>query len=351
MHIKDRMTAFLLHNAGPSIRLRIRREIVGDSTPAEESTLLTEIMAEPVYGLIAACQKENGWLGNGFHGPNKNAGPYENQEVGTKYLAEKGFGKENPVLQGAMNAFVTVPLSDPCYRTRGKVYDEFKYAANGQNLIRCACIARAGFDDVIDIEPQIRLSLESFRRVLEVESILEISRTVKSSKYRLFNNFEKWPCRYHFDILAHTESWKTPEACRMLADAFAALMRTDRPELIGVGAASWAGHVLGTLGCYTEGFSTRCVKDGVSLIQLETVEWMCRCGLYPYLPVLREEVGILLDSVDADGICRAPVDEDWLHGISTYGGQQLEADWKTPVRKSCDITFRALLCGHYAGVL
>ena len=262
MHIKDRMTAFLLHNAGPSIRLRIRREIVGDSTPAEESTLLTEIMAEPVYGLIAACQKENGWLGNGFHGPNKNAGPYENQEVGTKYLAEKGFGKENPVLQGAMNAFVTVPLSDPFYRTRGKVYDEFKYAANGQNLIRCACIARAGFDDVIDIEPQIRLSLESFRRVLEVDSIMEISRTVESSKYRLFNNFEKWPCRYHFDILAHTESWKTPEACRMLADAFAALMRTDRPELIGVGAASWAGHVLGTLGCYTEGFSTRCVKDG-----------------------------------------------------------------------------------------
>ena len=45
------------------------------------------------------------------------------------------------------------------------------------------------------------------------------------------------------------------------------------------------------------------------------------------------------------------VDEDFLHGISTYGGQQIEADWKTPVRKFCDITFRTLLCGKYAGVL
>ena len=343
------MTDFLLTHGGPSIRLRVKREIMGDISAEEESALLEEIQTEPVYRLVSACQKENGWLGNGFHGPNKNAGPYENQEVGTKYLAEKGFGKENTVLCRAMDAFATVPLSDLCYRTHGKVYDEFQFAANGQNLIRCACIARAGFADVLDISPQVQLSLDSFRRVLEVDSILDVSRTIKSSKYRLFHKNEKWPCRYHFDILAHTESWKTPENCQMLAQSFEKLMRQDRPELTGVGAASWVGHVLGTLGCYTEGFSVRTTKDNASLIQLETVEWMCRCGLYPYLRVLQDEVGVLMDSVDPDGICRAPVDEDFLRGISTYGGQQIEADWKTPIRKACDITFRALLCGKYAG--
>ena len=343
------MTDFLLTHGGPSIRLRVKREIMGDISAEEESALLEEIQTEPVYRLVAACQKENGWLGNGFHGPNKNTGPYENQEVGTKYLAEKGFGKENTVLCRAMDAFATVPLSDLCYRTHGKVYDEFQFAANGQNLIRCACIARAGFTDVLDISPQVQLSLDSFRRVLEVDSILDVSRTIKSSKYRLFHKNEKWPCRYHFDILAHTESWKTPANCQMLAQSFKKLMRQDRPELTGVGAASWVGHVLGTLGCYTEGFSVRTTKDNASLIQLETVEWMCRCGLYPYLRVLQDEVGVLMDSVDADGICRAPVDEDFLRGISTYGGQQIEADWKTPIRKACDITFRALLCGKYAG--
>lgn len=351
MNILERMTGFLLEQGGPSIHLRVKREIFGSVPEAEETALLEEIMTEPVYRLVAACQKENGWLGNGFHGPNKNAGPYENQEVGVKYLAEKGFGKENTVLCRAMDAFQTVPLSDLCYRTHGKVYDEFQFAANGQNLIRCACIARAGFTDRIDISPQVQLSLDSFRRVLEVDSILDVSRTVRSSKYRVFQKNEKWPCRYHLDILAHTDSWKSPENCRMLANAFEKLMWQDRTELIGLGAASWVGHVLGTLGCYTEGLSARTEKDGVQRMQLETVEWMCRCGLYPYLPSLQEDLAILLDSVDDDGICRAAVDEDFLHGISTYGGQQIEADWKTPVRKFCDITFRALLCGKYAGVL
>lgn len=349
--VTGRMVTFLLENGGPSVRLRVKRDILGNLTEEEKTSLQEQIMEEPIYRLISDCQKENGWLGNGFHGPNKNAGPYENQEVGTKYLAEKGFGAENPVLCRAMDAFVTVPLSDLCYRTHGKVYDEFQFAANGQNLIRCACIARAGFADRIDIAPQILLSLDSFRRVLEVDSILDVSRTVKSSKYRVFLKEEKWPCRYHFDILAHTKSWKTPENCQMLADSFAKLMRTDRQELVGLGAASWVGHVLGTLGCYTEGFSLRTVRDGESLVLLEMVEWMCRCGLYPYLPVLREEVSLLMDAVDDNGICRAPVDTEYLKGISTYGGQQIEVDWKSPVRQACDITFRVLLCARYAGIL
>lgn len=251
---------FLLENAGASIRYRVKKEILGNISNVEEAALQEEIMAEPISVLIANCQKENGWLGNGFHGPNKNAGPYENQECGTKYLAEKGVKKDNPVLQKAMEAFVTVPLSDLCYRTKGKVYDEFKYAANGQNLIRCACIARAGYDDVIDIKPQIQLSLDSFRRVLEVDSVIDVSRTIKSCKYRLFNNYEKWPCRYHFDILAHTDSWKSEENSQMLAKAFEKLMRTDRPEMKGLGAVSWVGHPLGTLGGLSEGYAVRYEK-------------------------------------------------------------------------------------------
>jgi len=66
---------FLLENANPSIRLRVKKEILGNITPEEEAELIAQIKEEPIYKLIASCQKENGWLGNGFHGPNKNAGP------------------------------------------------------------------------------------------------------------------------------------------------------------------------------------------------------------------------------------------------------------------------------------
>ncbi len=163
---------FLLENANPSIKLRVKKEILGNIRAEEEAGLIAQIKEEPIYKLIANCQKDNGWLGNGFHGPNKDAGPYENQEVGTKWLAEKAVGRDDPVLMRAMEAFATIQLTDPCYRTKGKYFDEFRYVANGQNLIRSACIARAGYDAIIDIKPQIQLALDSFKRVLEVDSIL-----------------------------------------------------------------------------------------------------------------------------------------------------------------------------------
>lgn len=345
---KQSMIDFLLENANPSIKYRIKKEILKDITSDEEKELQNKILNEPITQSIINCQKENGWLGNGFHGSNKNAGAYENQEVGIKYLAEKGVLKDTMVLKKAMDAFVTTELSDLCYRTKGKVYDEFKYAANGQNIIRCACIARAGYDDVIDIKPQIQLSLDSFKRVLEVDSILEVSRSIKSSKYRVFNNFEKWPCRYYLDILAHTSSWKTEENKIILANSIKKLMRSDRAELIGVGAASWVGHVLGTLGCFTEGFTIAIEKDSIHYTQMETVLWLCKCGLTPYIEKLQHEVNIIRDSINENGICEANVDEGQIKGISTYSGLQLEVDWKLPVRRFCDVTFRALQIIHYS---
>lgn len=347
---KERMIDFLLANANPSIQYRVKTEVLNLDLPDEEKDQLqAKILEEPIIRSIIACQKENGWLGNGFHGPNKNAGPFENQEVGTKYLGEKLVYKDTPVLKRAMEAFVTTELTDLCYRTKGKYFDEFRYAANGQNNIRCACIARAGYDDVIDIKPQIQLALDSFKRVLEVDSVLDITRLRKSGGKvkRVFNDYEKWPCYYHLDILAHTNSWKTDENIKMLAESFKKLMRTDRPEK-QVGGDSWVGYVLGTTGCLHEGYQLGYDEDGIHYTYLDRVEWLCRCGLAPYLEQLQNEVEILQNAVNEDGICMAPIAENQLKGFSTYGGQQLETDWKIPVRRFCDITFRALLILRYA---
>ena len=89
-------------------------------------------------------------------------------------------------------------------------------------------------------------------------------------------------------------------------------------------------------------------KGGVHYTYLDRVEWLCRCGLATYIPELQAEVDLLISTIDENGICRATVDENQLKGISTYGGQQLEIDWKTDTRKLCDITFRVLLIMHYA---
>lgn len=351
--MKNKMIDFLLENATPSIKLRVKNEILRDITNEEKNDLQMQILNEKIPRFIAEKQLPNGWIGLGFHGSNKNAGQYDNQEVATKYMGEKGL-KGTTLLNRAMDAYTTTELTDFCYETKGNYYSEFEIPAFGQNIVRCACIARAHYDDVINIEPQINVALDSFRRVTEADSILDVSRPAK--KYRLFNKNERWPCRYHMEILAFTDSWKTEANRKMLAESFSNLMRTDRPEIINTDVACWVGHAVGPLWYLNEGYSISANaiglfdSEGIHRINFEKVEWLCRLGLYSYLPKLREEVDYIKESISADGICTVPFYENEFRGWGPYAGLQLETDWKSKKRKLCDITFRALLILHYADI-
>lgn len=345
--MKQKMIDFLLNNAGPSIVLRIKKEILNDITPKEEQALQEQILNEKIIKMITQKQQANGWIGLGFHGSNKNAGQFDNQETATKYMGEKGL-QGTRVLDRAMDAFTTTQLTDPCYETNGKYYSEFEIAAFGQNMIRCACIARAHYDDRIDIKPQIEVALDSFRRVNEVDSIFDVSRPVKNG--RIFNEREKWPCRYHFEILAFTDSWKRDSNIAILSETFQRLMRTDREKYIDINMFCWIGYTVGPLWRFTEGYSIAEDKGEMHIVNLEKIEWMVRCGLYNHIPKLKEEVEYILNHVDQNGICNIDINEKEFKGWSPYFGLQLEPDWKSKIRRACDITFRALLISHYSQI-
>lgn len=349
------MIGFLLAHGNPSIQLRVKKEVLHTITPEEEKALQERILTEKTVRFIGEKQLENGWIGLGFHGSNKNAGQYDNQETGTKYLGEKGL-KGTTILDRAMDAYVTTELADWCYGNKGQYWSEFEVPAQGPNLIRCACIARAHYDDAIEIWPQIQLSLDSFERVTQVDSIFDVSRPVKNG--RLFNKNERWPCRYHLEILAFTaQRWKNEKNIAMLAEAFKRLQRPDRTEIINTPVSCWVGnHAVGAGWLLNEGYSISGnglnghTDDGVRRTNLEKVEWLCRCGLYSRLPQLKEEVEFVLGNINQDGICSVNIYDGEFRGWSPYFGAQLETDWRTKVRRQCDITFRALLIMHYAGV-
>ncbi len=102
---------------------------------------------------------------------------------------------------------------------------------------------------------------------------------------------------------------------------------------------------------YQRRWEDRHDNDGIRKTNLEKTEWLCRCGLYEYLPELRKEVKFVIDSVNEDGVYTGGIYEKEFRGWSPYFGAQLETDWKAKIRKQCDVTFRALLIGHYSGVL
>ena len=225
----DRISAFLVQHANPSIVYHVKNDILKNITEDEKRDLQDRILQEKIIQSIITCQKENGWLGNGFHGSNKNAGPYENQEVGVKYLGEKLVYKDTPVLKNAIDAFKII---SPKLFGEGDI-DCNRYAAAGSDIIKAACVARAGYEDAFDITKEITTSLESFRRVTEIKSVTDIVKIRRRRPERInpegiayvFNDYEKWPCWYHLDILAHTSSWRNSENIAMLADSFNKLLK------------------------------------------------------------------------------------------------------------------------------
>jgi hypothetical protein len=121
--MKQKMIEFLLANANPSIKRRVKNEILNTLIPKEANEYQEQILQEPNIKRCFSCQLGNGWFGHGFHGTSKNAGRFENQETCTKYLGEKAVDKSTPKLKRAMDAFATIPLDDLCYETRGTIID------------------------------------------------------------------------------------------------------------------------------------------------------------------------------------------------------------------------------------
>lgn len=350
----NRMTGFLVQNANPSIVYHVKNDILNNITDDEKKDLQDRILQEKIIQSIIACQKENGWLGNGFHGPNKNAGPYENQETGVKYLGEKLVYKDTPVLKNAIEAFKT---------TSPKLFGENdtdcdRYAASGSDIIKAACVARAGYEDTFDITKEITTALKSFNRVTEIKSVTDIVKIRKKRPERVnpdgivyvFKDYEKWPCWYHLDILAHTNSWRNNENIAMLADSFNKLLK-DTSMKYSPAYCVDIGHLVGCCGAFKEGMKLSAEVDGKNSVYLNLVEYMCRCGLYNLVPPLKKEVDSIYDSIDEQGICRANYYEKALRGMGTYGGGQLEEDWRSKTRKLCDVTYRGLLILYHSGLL
>jgi len=356
------MIGFLLENANPSIKRRVKSEILNDLTPEDAAEYQDQIMQEPLLQQIIALQQDNGWLKGAIR-------HFDIPHGAVNYLAEKAVDKNTPVLKRAMDAFADIPLSDPRYGTpNARGADEFKYPCAGVNLARCACIARAGYDDMIDISPQIQLAVDSFRRVLEIDSIFDILHSEKKGGItrNVFNEYEKWPCRYHLDILAHTSAWKSKENIKTIAESVSKMMKTDDPNLVsyvpngqaGIGCVGGVFPVQGLTvmgsGIYPSPIMSPVGADGKDRngkYHFELIGWFARCGIVPHVPALRGIVNEIAESIDGDGVCRLPmVADDVFKNWNKFGGLQLEIDWKSKIRRDCDVTFRALLILHYSNM-
>lgn len=330
----------LLLNACPSIRSRVRREILGEPRSAPEvSALQAGILDDGAVKAVLASQHPDGWISRTFHG-------YDSMESGIRLLCEKDVDPANPSFARALEALRTVP--ERLERGLAKVGPLLDSGGLGGSLtMRAALPATAGLEESSWVQDEIPGALAAFGAVLTREAAEDF---VESYKGKLvYRPGVVWPSIYHLRLLAFTRGWRSAESRRTVAESVRRLVEWSplpsaylRNGSQLVAPASFAMHDFDP--------DMAALDDAGWMIWFHQTELLARLGVMPLIPRLRARVASLEGLLeDGRGWFTKEVSHDYFRRWGAYSGLMLEKDWRQPRRREYDLTFRSLLILHYSG--
>lgn len=205
----------LLLNACPSIRSRVRREILGEPRcGADVSALQAEILDDGAVKAVLASQHSDGWISWNFHG-------YNSMESGIRLLCEKDLDPGQASFSRALEALQSMPQR--LERGIGKVGRLLDSAGLGGSLtIRAALLASPGREGSPCVLDQVRGALNAFGAVLGRGSVGDF---VESHRGKLvFRAGVVWPSIYHLRLLAFTHSWRSSANHRTVTESVSRLV-------------------------------------------------------------------------------------------------------------------------------
>jgi|AutmiccommuBRH23_1029490.scaffolds.fasta_scaffold00280_23 hypothetical protein len=329
----------LLENACPSIRYRIRSEILGESINTPEMTQLqTEILDDGWVQKFMSWQQPDGWIGRDFHGENS-------METGIRVLREKGMEKSHPVITKALQALSS---EDDKRMLRGigkvgKILDDRNLG--GAQMIRATVFAYAGIEDLPFIQEQIKLALSAFEAVTSVKSVHEITEIYKGKLVFLPETI--WPSIYHLRLLALTHGWRSEENQLEISNAIKRLVQLSPIPYILVLHKS---QLIAPASFCMLDFNSEINKldDAGWMMWFHRMELLARLGVTHLVPELQDQIArlkILL--TENQGTFALKVNHYYFRKWSSYSGLMLEKDWRDLQRRKNDLTFRSLLILHY----
>jgi len=332
----------LAKTACPSIRYRIKKELLGeDITSPEMKGLQEAILQDPEVRRILALQKEDGWLGGTFHG-------VDEPECGIRYLMEKGVEPCHPAVQKALQAILDrgEAFAKGSMERVGKPLDAWHLG--GSKLMRAAVFAYAGAEEQDFVKAGIREALDVFRFASGVSDTQDLYEPYKGKK--VFRQGVVWPCTYHLRLLAFTKGWRTAENEAMLVKAAARLAALSPiPEI----KLLHKGQVIGPAAMYMLNFSDDMdsLSDAGWMMWFHRMEMLARLGVVSQVEVLRHQAEYVANRMKENGnLFTKPLRHPYFTKWSQYMGLALESDWKTNGRRVNDLTFRWLMIAYYGSI-
>ncbi len=329
----------LLASACPAIQYRIRKEILHQSPDLPEMVeLQDQILQDEAVQKVLNSQSPDGWLAWTFHG-------YNSMEAGIRLLCEKGVEANQPVLARALLALEKyTDRPERGLGKVGKVLDDLGFG--GAGTIRACLFAHAGKEEILLVQKQIEQALQVFSTAVQVKSLGSLYESYRG-KF-IFCEGACWPSIYHLRLLDMSQSWRTPENCEMIVKSIRRIVRLSPIPNIYV---KYKSQLIAPASFCMDDF----VPDMNSLTDAEWMQWfhrmelLARLGVMEEIPELKRQVQALAKMLkEGQGLFTERLSHAYFQKWGAYTGLALEKDWRIPLRRINDLTFRSLLILHYS---
>lgn len=391
---------FLLENAGPVIRYRLRRDILQDLTPGEEESLLEQIYRLHPFVLLQSYVKTDGYIGSGMHSWDNWRGqvlhetPLQDGESAARLLSYYCIPKRHPVVAGFVAAmrdeeilrkeFSYIPPEIPRFEKR------FVGLNNGNCLqaLLYTMQAMLGYgDDFEDLADFQQICLKGFARVAQARSLEEFTKYDAGAKrkynYPYIEAEDYFPDAYTLAMLAYTKSWRggTEEAVTRGDGTGSApgkrkgapAMQGEEPGLVpGETPVSMLARALNHINavmrpdnemhvricgkyvapCFAMIRPIRAFRSDLidTVTYRRVLSEIAMLGVGQQADVIRESIANVEEALDGDGVLRmdfsTPHNKRYsprrIEYPSPYGDVRLEADYGQKNAFLCDLTFWAL---------
>lgn len=331
---------YLLDSACPSIKYRVKKEILNEMSSDEEELLQSQILEDKLVQEFIERQSPDGWIEEDFHSE-------KGVETAIRLLSEKGVLPNQPSLKGMLGELERREdtFDKGCLFNIGKILDHKSFG--GSKVIRAATFAHAGIEDRHFVKEQIEWALDKLKFVCSVSAIDDIAIHYKDKL--VFMDGTKWPCIYDLRLLAYTKAWRSEENKKIVVDSIKRMVELSPIPYIHVLKRN---QLIAPAAFCMQDFNpdVNVLKDSEWMMWFHRMEILARLGVTSHIKELEQQIDFLAKLLrENNGIFNKRMNHYYFTKWSPYSGLALEKDWRTEKRRICDLTFRSLLILHYSG--
>jgi len=333
--LREIMISFLLEgDACSSIKYRVQKEILKESQDTLNMRVLhSGILDDIRVKKIIENQKQDGWLGESFHGE-------DSMEASIRFLLERGLGSDDAVISRAFEALERDSSDFPReFKKVGSVLDSRGFG--GSESIRAALFAQAGLEEKDFVRYEVEKALEAFDFVRSAGSLSKITESFNGRL--VFKEDAIWPSIYHLRLLAFARGWRSEEGRKTVAGA---VKRLAELSPIKHALLRHKSQLIAPASVFMDDFNSDMDKlDSKGwMMWFHRMELLARMGIADEVPEIKRQIDRLRSALRKSGAKFAEkLSHPYFTHWNSYTGLALEENWKSPSRRINDLTFRSLL--------